>query len=311
MERFCPARTRLKGETVNLSRPGLLLEPGAHLQESASAPWRLAPGSDETATHRPPPAPALRARRGSRGAAVLSGRAAPRPLAAARVPARPLAAGGVHVEGGLGWHPERGEVAGKLKRAARRPGAGVPGPDRKGASGLLARGRMRLPVEGTDVSLGPRSCCRSGCPSHPGTDAAAGWSLCASGLMSFTRYVLPRPGVRARGDGGEGRAVETLRGSCHLHVLRPTCSSTPGWNTLDGLRDAAASTWSGQSRDQRWAGTRGAVPRGWGGHLGYPCPLLSRQSVCGVGRWGLERKEKSVLLSQGLASPSNSRKHTL
>ncbi|XP_006086229.1 protein phosphatase 1 regulatory subunit 3B isoform X1 [Myotis lucifugus] len=45
---------------------------------------------------------------------------------------------------------------------------------------------MRLPVEGTDLSLGPRSCCRSGCPSHPGTDAAAGWSLCTSGLMSCT-----------------------------------------------------------------------------------------------------------------------------
>lgn len=189
---------------------------------------------------------------------------------------------------------------------------------RREASGLLARGRMRLPVEGTDLSLGPRSCCRSGCPSHPGTNAAAGWSLCASGLMSCTRYVLPRPGVRARGPGGEGRAGETLFRPCHLHFCRPTCSCAPGWSTLDGLQEAVASTWSGQSRGQRWDGTCPDLrapprcgPRGWGWDLGCPRPLLPLQSVCGAGRWGLEPKEMSILLSQGLASPSNSRKHTL
>ncbi|XP_022426835.1 protein phosphatase 1 regulatory subunit 3B isoform X1 [Delphinapterus leucas] len=46
---------------------------------------------------------------------------------------------------------------------------------------------MRLPAKGADLSPGPRSCRRRRCPCHPGADAAAGWRLRTSGLMSCTR----------------------------------------------------------------------------------------------------------------------------
>ncbi|XP_029082361.1 protein phosphatase 1 regulatory subunit 3B isoform X1 [Monodon monoceros] len=48
---------------------------------------------------------------------------------------------------------------------------------------------MRLPAKGADLSPGPRSCRRRRCPCHPGADAAAGWRLRTSGLMSCTRVV--------------------------------------------------------------------------------------------------------------------------
>lgn len=81
--------------------------------------------------------------------------------------ARPLVAGGVHVKRGLGWHPESGEVAGKLKGEARRRGARVSGdgPQGGGERAALGHGRMRLPAQGADLSPGPR---------QPRADAAAG-----------------------------------------------------------------------------------------------------------------------------------------
>ena len=147
------------------------------------------------------PALSLRARSLSRGAAVLrrdrgsaviGGRRASR--------ARPLAVGGVHVKGGgLGRRPEWGEVARKLKGAARRLEARVPGEGPQGGGGwaALAHGRMRPPAEGAHLSPGRCACCRRRCPCHPGAGAAAGWRLRTSGLMSCTRYV-PHQARKAR-----------------------------------------------------------------------------------------------------------------
>lgn len=202
------------------------LPPGA-------SPW----ASEEILTHRPsqaldcsPLSPGTQPITWSRGALRPRGSTAIGPQLASR--ARPLAAGGVHVKGGLGWRPEKGEVAGKLKGAARRRVAGVWGSGLQGGGerDALAHGRMRLPAEGTDLSPGPRSCCGPRCPCCPRAHAAPGWCLCTPCLMSCTGYVSSSPAVQVQGcrNGSEGCAVKTLLDSCHLHFLRPTCSYTPG-----------------------------------------------------------------------------------
>lgn len=91
-------------------------------------PWRPCPASGEVRT--PPPAspaalPSAAGTRRSRGGEVP------------RAGARPLAGAGVHVKGGLGRRPEKGEGAAKLKGAARRRRrvAGVRGGGRQGAAG--------------------------------------------------------------------------------------------------------------------------------------------------------------------------------
>lgn len=158
--------------------------------------------SEEILTHRPsqaldcsPISPGTQPITWRRGALQTRGSTAIGPQLSSR--ARPLAAGGVHVKRGLGWRPEEGEVAGKLKGAARRRVAGVWGSGQQGGGerDALAHGRMRLPAEGADLSPGPRCCCGPRCPCCPRcprAHAAAGWCLCTSCLMSCTRYVLPK-----------------------------------------------------------------------------------------------------------------------
>lgn len=161
--------------------------------------------SEEILTHRPsqaldcsPISPGTQPITWRRDALQTRGSTAIGPQLSSR--ARPLAAGGVHVKRGLGWRPEEGEVAGKLKGAARRRVAGVWGSGQQGGGerDALAHGRMRLPAEGADLSPGPRCCCGPRCPCCPRcprcprAHAAAGWCLCTSCLMSCTRYVLPK-----------------------------------------------------------------------------------------------------------------------
>lgn len=111
---------------------------------------------------------------------------------------------------------------------------------------------MRLPAEGTDVSLGPRSCRRAGCPGRCGTDAAAGWSLRTSGLMSWTRYVLrPAHTPVLESERGAADAAAGARSGDPLWFLPSALSPSnlqldSGWDTLDGLQEAVAPTWSGQ-----------------------------------------------------------------
>lgn len=146
-------------------------------------------------------------------------------------------------------------MVGKLKGAAQRLGGRVPG---GGDPGGGERGACVRTYAAARGGLGPESrpplllsqrlpqpiwhrCSRRLAPLHHG---------------AYELYQVkssPRPGVRAQGGrhGGEGRAAETLLGSCRLQFLRPSCSSTPGRNTLDRLQEAVASTWSGQTGDER------------------------------------------------------------
>lgn len=180
--------------------------------------------------------------------------------------ARPLAAGGVHVKGGLGWHPECGEVAGKLKGAVRRRGARVSGggPDPGGERASCARPDAAA-RGGRGPEARPPRCGRPGCPSHSGTDAATGRSLCTSGLVSCTRYVLPtsrRP----------SRAADTAaRGAQWPPSLVPAIDTSLSNLQLDSrvghsrrALGAAASTWSGHSgaRGGMEPGRAHAFPRG-------------------------------------------------
>lgn len=146
----------------------------------------------------------------------------------------------------------------KLKGAVRRLGDRVPceGPQGGGGRAALPHGRMRLPAKGADLSPGPRSCRRRRCPCHPGADAAAGWRLRTSGLMSCTRYVPPkpaRPAARPRRR-RRGHVAGALFGRATYTFSVQLAITLWEWDTLEGLKEAVASTWGGQSRDQRWDG---------------------------------------------------------
>lgn len=100
------------------------------------------------------------------------------------------------MKGGLGWHPERGEVARKLKSAARRPAAGVPGGGPQGGE--------RAPRARTDAAAGGGH----GPESRPPL------------LLSLR---LPQPPWHQC-----GRGLEPLRlGAYELHQVRPSTSWRP------------------------------------------------------------------------------------
>lgn len=195
------------------------------------------------------------------------------------------------MKGGLGWHPERGELARKLKGAAGRRGARVPGSGPRGGrkQTALAHRRMRLRAGGADLSPGPRSHCRPRCACYPRTDAAAGGPLCTPGFVNSTRYVLPKARGPRAGPRRGARGKDPV-GVGHLHVLRPACSYAPrvehsrlapgsccfhvetaiqgrevGWSL-------AAPTCCNEVRSRPRGVTGGGIP-GW--NPGYPCPLLS------------------------------------
>lgn len=187
---------------------------------------------------------------------------------------------------------------------------------------------MRLPAEGAHLSPGPRSCCRRRCPCHPGWDAAAGWRLRTSGLMSCTRYV-PHQARKARCPTAE----TTTRARIRDPSLLPAAHTFSGqlavtlwaWDTLEGLEETVASSWRGQCRDQRldgaWPDPRDA-PIGCPGHdgrlglgvqttLGPYCAEFEPDTrlfrlgtdTARAEPWDLEQRGKSLRLSPRLDCP--------
>lgn len=199
-------------------------------------PGARPPASDEIVTHRPAQPLGLQPYHSPRSADHVAERCSPGPRlpghwSAARVPGTPIGCGGRSRERGSGWHPERGELARKLKGAAGRRAARVRGggPRGGGKQAALARRRMRLRAGGADLSPGPRSYGRPRCACCPRTDAAAGGPLCTAGFVNSTRYVLPKPrsaraGPRKPRRGARGEDPVWCRPSVRCPSSRQWCS---------------------------------------------------------------------------------------
>lgn len=137
------------------------------------------------------------------------------------------------MEGGLGWHPDRGELARKLKRAARRPGVPVadrgeaPGFSRADGCGCRWRARTRASARAPAVApaapatLAPMRP-RAGASAPRGSGAAPGTPL----------HVL-----------AAGRGWTAARAAPWRPSLVPAVCTVSGWTAPGGLREAAASTW--------------------------------------------------------------------
>lgn len=269
---------------------------------------------------RPPPS------RG-RGITWCRGRscsAAPRRLVAARDPGTPIGCGGRSRAGGLGWHPESREVARKLKGAARRRGARVPG-------GGPSRGGERASSARTDAA----ACGGHGRESRPPLLPPRRlprplWHRCSRGLEPphLRAYELdqvrpprthPRPGVRARGRGHGGGGAQ-WRPSLVPAVCALSVQLAAGLR-VGHSRRAPGSCCSHMERaagDERWAGTGPdprappeCGPRGAGAGTSAPFALYCPWRVPPALGGGVWSTRKSPFFSLGASLPRKTQGNTL